>query len=73
MPLVSVTFKAASSDRPGERALFSLTKKGEVLRSNRVGQRFLTRMVRTKPQALETLILNFNDLLTKPTKKRSPY
>src|SRR5947209_1947741 len=48
---------------------FLVTKKGEVLRTNKVGERFLARMVRTQPKALESLICGFNDLVGKPTKK----
>jgi hypothetical protein len=48
---------------------FLVSKQGEVLRSNRVGERFLSRMMRTKPQALESLICGFNDMVSKPTRK----
>lgn len=48
---------------------FLVSQKGEVLRTNKVGERFLARMMRTKPQALEALVCNFNDLVSKPTKK----
>lgn len=48
---------------------FLISKGGEVLRSNRVGSRFLSHLRRTSPQALETLVSGFNDLVSKPSKK----
>src|SRR5262249_5148301 len=48
---------------------FLISKTGQVLRSNRVGARFLERLARTKPQALETLITTFNEMVSKPSKK----
>lgn len=48
---------------------FLVSKRGEVLRSNRVGSRFLSHLKRTSPQALETLVWGFNDLVSKPSKK----
>jgi hypothetical protein len=48
---------------------FLVSKNGEVLRSNKVGERFLSRIMRTKPKTLETLICGFNDLVSKPSKK----
>jgi hypothetical protein len=48
---------------------FLVSKTGVVLRSNRVGRRFLGLLNRTKPKALENLILSMNELLAKPGKK----
>jgi hypothetical protein len=48
---------------------FLVSKNGEVLRSNKVGERFLQSLVRNKPQMLETLVCKFNDLVGKPSKK----
>jgi hypothetical protein len=48
---------------------FLVSKQGEVLRSNRVGERLLARLRRTRPQALESLKLSFSELVSKPTQK----
>jgi hypothetical protein len=45
---------------------FLVTNEGELLRSNRVGERFIQRLMRTKPQVLEDLISSFNDLISGP-------
>jgi hypothetical protein len=48
---------------------FLVSKKGEVLRSNRVGERLLARLRRTRPQALEALKSSFGELIAKPSQK----
>jgi hypothetical protein len=48
---------------------FLVSQKGEVLRSNKVGQRLLKRLSRTKPQLLEALVASLNELIANPTKK----
>jgi hypothetical protein len=48
---------------------FLISKTGEVLKSNKVGERFLARLLRTKPQLLESLVESLNDVVASPTKK----
>lgn len=48
---------------------FLVSTSGQVLRTNKVGERYLSLLHRQRPKALENLIAGMNDVLAEPGKK----